>query len=358
LRIALGGVSVASVAARQTRAGFLGTGAAAIGGAALAGAWRVPSALGASEAAAATSSTVFVEGAFDPRFAGDLFSIEMNGGNAGWVKGVSGGEAYADVVTEKLGSDHIVHKHLAGVKYEDVSVDCQIGMSKGFYEWVKASFDKSPLRVTGSVVGSSKGLKLKSSGDFTNALISEIGFPALDASSKDAAKMTIKFRPEATSVRPRQGKTGFPGPPANLHGNWKIEIDGIDTRRVSGVDAFTVKQDFVDGGDAGSKFQLEPTSLEIPNLAVYTTPDAVQDWIDWFQDFVVAGNNGQDKERNGSLIFFDTGGAEVATVGLSKVGIFKLTPEKVEAGNETIRRVKAELYCEDMTFKFGTATWA
>ncbi|HLZ68717.1 MAG TPA: hypothetical protein VKV26_02290 [Dehalococcoidia bacterium] len=26
------------------------------------------------------------------------------------------------VVTEKLGADHIVHKHLAGVKYEDVTL--------------------------------------------------------------------------------------------------------------------------------------------------------------------------------------------------------------------------------------------
>lgn len=33
-------------------------------------------------------------------------------------------------------------------------------------------------------------------------LISEIGFPALDASSKDAAKMSIKFSPETTRFQP------------------------------------------------------------------------------------------------------------------------------------------------------------
>jgi hypothetical protein len=33
---------------------------------------------------------------------------------------------------------------------------------------------------------------------FARGLITEIGFPALDASSKDAAKMTLRFQPETT----------------------------------------------------------------------------------------------------------------------------------------------------------------
>jgi hypothetical protein len=233
-----------------------------------------------------------------------------------------------------------------------------MGMSKGFYQWIKASFDKAADHRNGAVVGNTKGLKQKSSGDFANALITEIGFPALDAASKDAAKMTIKFRPESTSVRQRVGKTPLPAQPANLHGSWKFEIDGIDARRVSSIDSFTIKQAVTTDQVGTGRFQIEPTNLEIPNLAVYMPPDAVQGWLDWFQDFVVGGNSGDDKERSGALTFMDTGGATLATVGLSHVGLFKLTPEKVEAGGEAIKRVKAELYCEDMSFKFGDATWA
>jgi len=356
LRLRIEGVSVVVVAAKQTRAGFLGAGAAAIGGAALAGAWRVPGAAASSSAATASSDTTFVEGAFDPRFAGDLFSIEIDGASAGWIKGVTGGIPSADIVIEKIGADHIAKKHIANVKYEDISVSSEIGRTKGFYEWVKASFDKAAVHKTGSVVGNTKGLKQKSSGDFTNALISEFTVPALDAGSKDAAKMTIKFRPESTSVRPRSGKSAQPAQGANLRGNWKLEIDGIDTRRVSKIDSFTVKQGFAQG--AGSVYELEPTSMEIPNLVVYTTPDATQDWLAWFDDFVIKGNSGDDKERSGSLIFMNDAGTEVARVGLSHLGLFKVTPEKVEAGSESIRRVKCEMYCEDMSFKFGTATWA
>jgi hypothetical protein len=347
------------VAAKQTRARFLGTGAAAIGGAALAGAWRVGDATASGSAAAASTDTTFVEGAFDPRFSGEIFHLELDGAAVGWIKGVQGGVAFADVVTEKLGGDHIAKKHISNVKWEDISVSTEMGTVKGFYNWIKSSFDKAAVHKSGSVVGDSAGLKQRSSGDFFNALITEIGMPALDAASKDAAKMTIKLTPESVRVVQRVGKTPLPKPGAKTKGNWKFEIDGIDARRVSSIDSFTWKQSIVlNDGTTGDKFQYEPGAIDVPNLSVYMPPDAATPWVEWQDDFIINGNSGDDKERNGSLIFFNDAGTEVARVGLSHLGLFKLTPEKVEAGSEQIRRIKAELYCEDMSFTFGPASWA
>lgn len=45
-------------------------------------------------------------------------------------------------------------------------------------------------------------------GDFVNALITQIGFPALDAAGKDAAKLTIKFSPEYTRAQAKTGNQG------------------------------------------------------------------------------------------------------------------------------------------------------
>lgn len=42
--------------------------------------------------------------------------------STGWIQSVDGGHATSDVVTEKVGPDHIVHKHIAGVKYEDITL--------------------------------------------------------------------------------------------------------------------------------------------------------------------------------------------------------------------------------------------
>jgi len=82
----------------SNRSAFLGTGASAIGGAKLAGGWK------ASKDVPAPVITI-TPGAFDARFDGDLFYVDVPGQAAGWIKGVEGGVAEADVVTEKLGGD-------------------------------------------------------------------------------------------------------------------------------------------------------------------------------------------------------------------------------------------------------------
>ncbi|HWF86401.1 MAG TPA: hypothetical protein VG222_16185, partial [Vicinamibacterales bacterium] len=75
----------------------------------------------------------------------------------------------------------------------------------------------------------------------------------------------------------------------------------------------------------------------------------------WHEDFVINGNNGQDKEKGGTLEYMSANMKDVLfTLTFSGLGIFKLTPEKVEAGSENVRRVKAEMYCEQITFKEGS----
>jgi hypothetical protein len=55
--------------------------------------------------------------------AGTPLNAELDFSRAGgWISSVEGGHATADVVNEKVGPDHIVHKHIAGVKYEDITV--------------------------------------------------------------------------------------------------------------------------------------------------------------------------------------------------------------------------------------------
>ena len=41
-----------------------------------------------------------------------------------------------------MGPDNIQRKHIAGVKYEDFTLQVGSGMGKPMYDWIKASFDK------------------------------------------------------------------------------------------------------------------------------------------------------------------------------------------------------------------------
>ena len=69
------------------------------------------------------------------------YGIEFKSVLAGWVKEIDGGHATADVVTEKVGSDHLARKHLGPLKYEEISLKCGAAMSNGLYEWIKTGFN-------------------------------------------------------------------------------------------------------------------------------------------------------------------------------------------------------------------------
>jgi len=297
------------------------------------------------------------------------YGVELDGIMAGWVWSAEGGHATSDVVVEKLGPDHIQKKHIAGVKYEDITVQCGTGMSRAFYEWIKASFDHKYARKNGAVIAADYNYKEHSRLTFYNGLITEIGFPALDASSKDAAKMSIKFAPEYTRMATTTGGPSVSGKYSIdakvqkkwLPANFRIRIDGLEEvcTRVNKIEAITVKQKVVENPVGELRdYEKEPAVLEIPNLVITFPESHSKPMYDWHEDFVIKGNNGDDKEKGGTLEFLTPNLQEVLfTITFQHLGIFKLTPEKVESGSENIRRLKAEMYCEDMKFDYK-ASWA
>jgi phage tail-like protein len=295
-------------------------------------------------------------------YATGSYGIELDGLLAGWVQSVEGGHATADVVTEKIGPDRVVHKHLAGVKYEDIAVNCGTGMSKGFYEWIKASFDLKGSRQNGAVVMTGPSGQTESRLEFYNSLITEVGFPALDASSKEACALTIKFAPEFTTYAKGSGKVE-PKIAASaaqkpwLRSNFRLQIAGLDCTKVNKIDGLKVRPVLVQLqlGDSRS-YQQEPSHLEVPNLVV-TLPDAVaQSFYDWHEDFVIKGNNDKSREKSGTLEFLAPNLQDVVfKLTLSNLGIFSLKSVPSGAGTATIRQVQAEMYCEQISFEYSSA---
>ncbi len=291
-------------------------------------------------------------------------SLELDNTFAGYIHSVEGGDAVADVVTEKLGGDHLAKKHIGNVKYNDISITFGVGSGKALHDWIKASFDKGHVRKSGAIIAADYNYNVLSVMEFNQALVTELGFPALDAASKDAAKMTLKFKPEYT--RKKLSAARLTAPPkgqkakAWMVSNFRLKIDGLEgsTSRVSKIDAFTIKQTIVkDAVGEQRDYEQEATSVEVPNLAVAVNEFDAGDFTQWHEDFVIKGNNDQSQEKNATLEFLDESGAPVVAVNFKQSGIFKCAPDKMEAGSESIRRVKAEMYCEEMRFEFKQS-WA
>jgi len=325
------------------RRGFL-AGAAGITGVALSvGAWKPVFAMESASAGLVRDLVPAVQRV-------GHISFTLDSAPAGFLSFADGGNATSDVVEQKVVGELNTRKHIAGVKYEDVTINFGTGMSKGFYDWIKSSFSGKLTPHSGAVAAADMNFKVFQTMEFRNALITEIGFPALDAASKDAAKMTLKFQPEFTRISTKAGGTLGPAPHLQekwLVSNFKLTINGMNTSFVSKVDAINVKLDFA-AGEATRLNQL--VGINIPNLKIRIAEAHAQDFVSWHEDFVIKGNNSTENEKIGSLSFLSNDlKTEFFRLDLSGLGIFALDPDPLMIAN-TIRQTTAQLYCDKMIF--------
>ncbi|HEY7724322.1 MAG TPA: phage tail protein [Anaeromyxobacteraceae bacterium] len=288
---------------------------------------------------------------------GDKFGLELDGSFAGWLESFEGGDAVGAVVTEKVGPDLIRKKHLGPVKYEDITISTGAGMSKVFYDWIRDTLGGRPPRKNGSVIAADRDAVERSRLDFSNALVSEVSLPAADVSSKDSGALTVKLSPELTRRAAGSGasiKVDSKVAKRWLPANFRLTIDGLDTSHVSKVDSITIKQKVAESPIGDDRdCAAAPAGLEFPNLAVTVAQAQAQSFYDWHEDFVITGNSGDDRERAGALEFLDPTRREVLfSLSFNHLGVFKVAAEKAGSGDDGIRRVKAEMYCESMEVEF------
>lgn len=286
------------------------------------------------------------------------FTLELDGQPVGFIKSVEGGGIRADVINEQAGPDFFVHKHIGQPNYEEVTVTTDLSLEPAFYAMISDAWGGKTKRRDVTVFTLDEKNKIQRQAQYFNALISEVGFPASDAASKDPAYMTVKFAPEYTRYTKASGKisslSSIPKQKKWLCSNFRLTLGDLPCKRVSKVDAITVKQAVVrDPVGEQRDYTIAAGRLEFPNLTITLAEIDSQAWQDWFDDFVVRGNNGEGNEINGALTFLSPDlKTTQAQIDFFNVGIFKLTPDKVEAGSENIRRVKVEVYVERMAFAY------
>jgi hypothetical protein len=291
-----------------------------------------------------------------PRSVGGKFALELDGTTAGFVKSVEGGDISAEVVAEHVEPQPFAKKHIGGVKYEEFALGIELGMPADVYEWIAESWTGQSRPHDGAIVEADFKLDAKARREFRGAVITETTVPALDAAAaKTPAQLTVKVAPESIARTKASGNLKAPAAAkqkAWLLSNFRFELGDLETKMVSKIDAFTVKQT-VAADDLGAvrDFQRERGQVEFPNLRVTLAESSAQTWSDWFDDFVVKGNNGDEREKNGAIVFLDPSlKQELGRIELKNVGIFAL--RRPLSTGEKVARVTAELYVESMELKW------
>ena len=269
------------------------------------------------------------------------------------IRSAEGGFPRADVISEMVGPGYVTKKHIGPPKFQPMVIGCDPLMSKTLFDWIAATLTMNLMKKSGALITANFDLKEHSRLQFTNALITEIGFPACEGASKDAGFLTVKLAPEFTtplagkgSVVPITSKTTQRW----LLANFRLTIPGLDCSKVSKIDAFTIKQTMTENVAGVTRdYAKEPPKLEFPNLSISLAESTAATFYAWFQDMVIKGNTGENNEKAGILEFLDpTLKSTIMTVYLHHLGIFGFAPEKTKE-TDAIKRVKVDMYCEQIT---------
>lgn len=318
---------MSTAASGTSRRGFLGRAA----GTAVAVAGAGVGAGAFTQSAAAASQRSYTAG---------HFALELDGVSCGKFVGLDGGQQRLAVAQDGLGPDYYTKKHIAGVKYEDFTMQIGSGMSKSFYNWMKDSFDKGAIRKNGSVVSADFNYNEKRRSQASAMFITEVTIPALDASSKDPAYLAVKLAVERITVLPSSGApVQARKQKAWLPANFVFEIDGMDTSRVASIDSFTWKCSIAP--DGSPVFDVSDIALEFP-------VSSLSSWQEWFRSLA----SGADDERDGALTIVGAENGAVITFPLHNLGLFSLyKATQGKTGKTKLARegrMRAEMYCERM----------
>jgi hypothetical protein len=288
-------------------------------------------------------------------YAAGRFALEIEGNIVGSVTGAEGGLAFGEVVREPS-EDFFFKKHLGNAGFRDIRLEFGADMDKSFYNSIALALQGQLVRLNGAILGADFNNNVVSRLEFQDALITEVGFPAADAASKDVVRLSIVLSPDRTALnRKPSGKLNLKSTITQkkwLSSTFRLTIDGVDTKRVTKIDALTIKLPRLRFGDEVACLHCEnlsgPAQVDFPDLVV-TTGEPADSWYDWFEGFVVQGNNDDSQEKGGTLEYLASDLKTVLfTIKFRNLGIFELMQAAVDAGGSSVPRLLAAMYCESM----------
>jgi hypothetical protein len=289
-------------------------------------------------------------------YAAGKYALEIDGQFAGWIESVEGGGA--------SGNAGAGQRRGGGERFESMRVNCGAGMSRNFYDWIQATFERRFTRKSGMVIVCDYDGREKTRMEWSNAAITEVGFPACDAASKDPATMSITFSPETIREQTIPGG-GRAYPAVNRSGqgmqkkwlpsNFRLQITGLEAActRVNKIEAIVVRQ----GASGGYQALGGAGGLQGSNLVVTLPEVDAAAFSKWHEGFV-KGSAGRESEKNGTLTYLAPDLRDALfTLTFRGLAISRVTWGKIQSGGENIPRATAEMIYQGLGFAHGPAAW-
>jgi hypothetical protein len=264
----------------------------------------------------------------DRRVTGNL-AIQMNGQAWGGVQSLDGCRPKGTVVATQT-SQGGVEKHLAALTNETCVVSIRLTNQTGILQWIKAMLDGAPQRrnLMISQGNPSTGKKLMEV-EVQDALLTQVKFPALNAGSTQTPDAELTFMPEQVERTTYSGTSGAPSMP-NVPSIKQFNAAGFsftlpsvpNSHRTNSVDSVVVTQKTTQHSEETFGYATEAAGLETGDLVITLPPQYSTEFGDWFEDFVIDGDNGPNREKTATLTFKDSTASTLFTLEFDGVGVF------------------------------------
>jgi hypothetical protein len=280
------------------------------------------------------------------------FELVLDGNvSTAYLRSVEGGHMRTKPIDEPIGPENIHIKHSSVAEIEPFSIEMGLAGSGDVLRWIQASWRKEFNRRNGQITHANFDLQRTFEHEFSDALIEETTFPALDTTSKDAAYLKVKVQPER--VVSRKGGSGqLGGTLTDKHKLWtpaafRFNIDGIDEARfTSKIEQLTIKQGikkFYTGEDRLP--QIEPTKIEFPNIVGSISLEYADKLLEWYDEYVVKGMTDTRAQKTGSIEFLSPDRKRTLfEITLDEMGIVHAQIVQAKGNEPQLKRLQFEIY--------------
>lgn len=295
-------------------------------------------------------------------YAAAHFALELAGiEDVGNIRSIEGGGLKADVMTYQPGATYERWRQIGKPKFEDIKLQFGGAMAEPFFKWIEGFFSGKCERKNGAVVAGDFYYQERARREFTDALITELVFPKLDANDKSTVYMNATIGVEDIVFKPGTGKTLDRTDKAQESQkgwkacNFKFALDGFeDAKEATKIDSFTIKQQLIEYHAGGRRTSSKtPSLIEYPQLSFYLPEHFTGAFTDHFRKRGVQGE--VPGRLHGQISTFDNSQNQTTmfTLEFFNADIINIQPDKLDAGSEEIKQFKIDLYVERMSFKYG-----
>ena len=276
------------------------------------------------------------------------YVIEIDGVGSAMVTAVAGGYVTGEVVTTAAGPDGAHQKQVASVRVVPVTFEVPPGQ---LTNWITQSMSGNAQPVSGRIVETDFNYTTVNVREFHDALLTEVAFPALDASSKEAARVKLTFQPQRITNKKGDGSKlasagGAKDAKRATVSAFRVTIPGVDCSGVTKVEPVTIKYKLaeVSAGEARTA-KPQPGIPTAGDLVLGVADTKIAGFTQWAEDFLVSGNNGNDREKTVTVeLFAPDMKTTILTLEGSGVGIYALRP--AGGGADPVKRAEAQMYVE------------